>query len=161
MAVDMFIKIGDVKGESVDAKHKGDIDVLSWSFGMSNSGNAHSGGGSGAGKVNVQDLSFTKWVDLSSTELALRCCTGKHYDKATLVVRKAGDKPLEYLTITLEEVMISSVSSGGSGGEDRLTENVSLNFANIKIEYKEQLKDGGKGADTSMSWKIAENQPGS
>jgi len=160
MAVDMFIKIGDVKGESVDAKHKGEIDVLSWSFGMSNSGNAHSGGGSGAGKVNVQDLSFTKWVDLSSTELALRCCTGKHYDKATLVVRKAGDKPLEYLTISLEEVMISSVSSGGSGGEDRLTENVALNFANIKIEYKEQLKDGGKGADTSMSWKIAENQPG-
>jgi type VI secretion system secreted protein Hcp len=140
MALDMFIKIGDVKGESVDHKHKGDI-----------------GGGSGAGKVNVQDISLTKYIDLSSTELALRCCTGKHYDKATLVVRKAGDKPLEYLTITLTEVMITAISTGGSGGEDRLTENVTLNFAKVQVDYKEQLKDGGKGADTTMTWNIAEN----
>ncbi len=158
MAVDMFIKIGDVKGESVDkGGHAGEIDVLAWSWGMSNSGSAHVGGGSGAGKVNVQDLSFTKYIDLSSTELQLRCCTGKHYDKATLVVRKAGDTPLEYLTINLTEVMVTSVSTGGSGGEDRLTENVTLNFSKVKVEYKEQLKSGGKGADTSMTWDIAGN----
>jgi len=158
MAVDMFIKIGDVKGESVDKSgHAGDIDVLSWSWGMSNSGSSHVGGGSGAGKVNVQDLTFTKYIDLSSTELALRCCTGKHYDKATLVVRKAGDTPLEYLTITLTEVMIVGVSTGGSGGEDRLTENVSLNFSKVKVEYKEQTKTGAKGADTNMTWDIAGN----
>ena len=72
-------------------------------------------------------------------------------------MRKAGDTPLEYLTINLTEVMVTSVSTGGSGGEDRLTENVTLNFSKVKVEYKEQLKSGGKGADTSMTWDIAGN----
>src|ERR1700704_452981 len=117
MAVDMFMKIATVDGESKDSKHKKDIDVLGWSWGMSNSGSAHVGGGAGAGKVNVQDLSFTKWVDLSSAPLMLAVANGKHISKATLVVRKAGENPLEYLTITMTECLISSVSTGGSGGE--------------------------------------------
>src|ERR1700712_1848007 len=137
MAVDMFIKIATVDGESKDSKHKKDIDVLAWSWGMSNSGSAHTGGGGGAGKVNVQDLSFTKWVDSSSPDLMLATCNGKHYDTATLVVRKAGESPLEYLTITMTELIITSISTGGSGGEDRLTENVTLNFAKVKVDYKE------------------------
>lgn len=157
MAMDMFIKIGDLKGESSDAKHKEDCDVLAWSWGMSNSGSAHVGGGAGAGKVNVQDLSFTKYIDKSTPDLMLACCNGKHFPKATLIVRKAGEKPLEYLTITMEEVIISSVSTGGSGGEDRLTENVSLNFAKVKVDYKEQTKSGTGGATPSMSWDIAGN----
>src|SRR6476660_2723852 len=97
MAVDMFIKIDTVDGESKDSKHKGEIDVLAWSWGMSNSGSAHTGGGAGAGKVNVQDLSFTKYIDKSSPDLMLACCNGKHFPDANLVVRKAGEKPLEYL----------------------------------------------------------------
>src|SRR6202035_2380841 len=104
MAVDMFIKIDTVDGESKDSKHKKDIDLLAWSWGMSNSGSAHVSGGAGAGKVNVQDLSFTKWIDKSSPSLMLACCNGKHFDKATLVVRKAGENPLEYLTITMDEI---------------------------------------------------------
>src|SRR4029077_11299318 len=106
MAVDMFIKIGTLKGESKDKTHKEEIDVLAWSWGMSNSGSAHLGGGAGAGKVNVQDLSFTKYIDNSSPDLMLACCNGKHFDKATLVVRKAGENPLEYLTINMEELMV-------------------------------------------------------
>lgn len=157
MAMDMFIKIGDVKGESRDAKHKEEIDVLAWSWGMSNSGSAHVGGGAGAGKVNVQDISFTKYVDKSSPDLMLACANGKHYDKATLVVRKAGETPLEYITITMEDLIITSISTGGSGGEDRLTENVTLNFARVKVEYKEQTPTGGVGATPSMGWNIAEN----
>jgi type VI secretion system secreted protein Hcp len=157
MAVDMFIKIGDVKGESRDSKHKEEIDVLAWSWGMSNSGSAHVGGGAGAGKCNVQDLSFTKYIDKSSCSLQLSCCNGKHYDKATLVVRKAGEKPLEYLTITMNEVLITSVSTGGSGGEDRLTENVSLNFAKVKVDYIEQKPDGTSGDKPTMTYNIAEN----
>ena len=94
--------------------------MLAWSWGMSNSGSAHLGGGSGAGKVNVQDLSFTKYIDNSSPDLMLACCNGKHFDSALLVVRKAGEKPLEYLKVTMTEVLITSVSTGGSGGEDRL-----------------------------------------
>jgi type VI secretion system secreted protein Hcp len=155
--MDMFMKIDGVKGESKDSKHKEDIDVLAWSWGMSNSGSAHVGGGAGAGKVNVQDLSFTKWLDKSSPDLYLATCNGKHFTKAELFVRKAGEQPLEYLHITMEEVLVSSVSTGGSGGEDRLTENVTLNFAKVKVEYKEQTPTGGVGATPSMGWDIAGN----
>ena len=87
MAVDMFIKIGALKGESADKVHKGSIDVLAWSWGLSNSGSAHYGAGAGAGKVNVQDLSFTKWIDHSSPELLLAGCNGKHFPEAKLVRR--------------------------------------------------------------------------
>ena len=157
MAMDMFIKIGDLKGESRDAKHKEEIDLLAWSWGVSNSGSAHTGGGAGAGKANVQDLSFTKYIDKCSPSLLLACCKGSHYTDATLVVRKAGGKPLEYLTITLSEVMVTSVSTGGSGGEDRLTENVSLNFAKVKVDYVEQKPDGTEGDKPTMTYNIAEN----
>jgi type VI secretion system secreted protein Hcp len=127
MAVDMFIKIEGVKGESKDTKHKEEIDVLAWSWGASQSGSAHLGSGAGAGKVNVQDMSLTKYIDKSSADLMLACCNGKHFEKATLVVRKAGEQPLEYLKVTMEDLIITSVQTGGSGGEDRLTENVTLN----------------------------------
>ena len=157
MAVDMFMKIGDLKGEARDSKHKETIDVLAWSWGMSNSGSAHVGGGAGAGKVNVQDLSFTKYIDKSSPDLMLACCNGKHYPEALLTVRKAGEKPLEYLKVTMTEVMITSVSTGGSGGEDRLTENVTLNFAQVKVNYKEQTPTGGVGDKPEMGWNVAEN----
>ena len=93
MAVDIFIKIGDIKGEAKDAVHKGEIDVLAWSWGMSQAGSGHVGGGSGSGKVNVQDLSLTKYIDLSSADLMLACCNGKHYPEAKLTVRKAGENP--------------------------------------------------------------------
>lgn len=158
MAVDMFLKLNGVKGEARDSKHKDEIDVLAWSWGASNSGNAHMGGGVGAGKVNIQDLSFTKYIDVASTDLMKACCNGKHFDDAVLVVRKAGEKPLEYLKIKLTEVMITSVSTGGSGGEDRLTENVTLNFAKVKVEYTPQDAKGAGGAATEMTWNIAENK---
>src|SRR6476660_6108795 len=106
MAVDMFAKIGDLKGESRDSKHAGWIDVLAWSWGVSNSGSAHTGGGAGAGKASVQDLSFTKYSDLSSPDLLLACWNGKHFPETTLIVRKAGEQPLEYLTIKLTEVLV-------------------------------------------------------
>jgi type VI secretion system secreted protein Hcp len=145
MALDMFIKIGDLKGESKDAEHKEKIDVLAWSWGVSNAGTFHAGGGGGAGKANVQDFSFTKWLDASSPPLLQACCTGKHFDKATLHVRKAGDKPLEYLKIEFTKVLVTAVSTGGSGGEDRLTENVTLNFAKVEVNYTEQSAEGSAG----------------
>jgi type VI secretion system secreted protein Hcp len=157
MAMDMFIKIGSLKGESRDKTHKEEIDVLAWSWGMSNSGSAHVGGGAGSGKVNVQDLSFTKYIDKTTPDLMLAACNGKHFDKAVLVVRKAGENPLEYVTITMEEVLITNVSTGGSGGEDRLTENVTINFAKVNVDYKEQTATGGVGATPSMGWNVAEN----
>ena len=158
MAVDMFLKLEGLEGESRDAKHKNEFDILAWSWGMSNSGSAHVGGGAGAGKCNVQDLSVTKWTDKGTPDMQLACCNGKHFDKATLTVRKAGETPVEYLIITMEEVMITSISAGGSGGEDRLTENVTLNFAKVTVNYQEQdAKGAAKGGPKTMTWNIAEN----
>lgn len=158
MAVDMFLKVGDVKGESKDGTHKGEIDVLSWSWGMSQSGTGHVGGGSGSGKVNVHDLAVTKFVDTSSPDLMLACCNGKHYPEAKLTVRKAGENPLEYLIITMTDVIISSLTTGGIGSDDRLTENVALNFAKVKVDYAEQTASGAKGATPKMGWDIAANK---
>jgi type VI secretion system secreted protein Hcp len=158
MAVDMFIKLEGIDGESKDAKHEGEIDVLAWSWGMSQSGTMHLGGGGGAGKVSVQDLSLTKYIDRASGNLMLYCASGKHIPEAKLVVRKAGDKPLEYVVITMTDCIVSSVSTGGSGGEDRLTENVSLNFAKVKVEYQEQAKDGSGKAGPEFGWNIEKNE---
>ena len=158
MAVDMFIKIGDLKGESKDSKHGGEIDVLAWSWGLSNSGDTHTGGGGGAGKVNVQDFSFTKYMDKCTPNLIQYGCSGKHFESAELVVRKAGDTPLEYWKMTFTDVLITSVSTGGSGGEDKLTENVTLNFAKFAVKYQPQAKDGGPdGGEIEASWDIAGN----
>ena len=157
MAVDMSIKIQGIDGESKIDKHQGEIDILAWSWGMSQSGSFHTGGGGGAGKVNVQDLSLTKWVDKSSCALMLHCCNGKHIPEATLTVRKAGDKPVDYIIIKLEKLMVTSVSTGGSGGEDRLTENVTLNFAKVNVDYKEQDDKGvGKQAG-NLKWDVEKN----
>jgi len=155
--MDMFIKIDSLAGESKDSTHKGEIDVLAWSWGVSNSGTMHSGGGGGAGKANVQDLSFTKYIDKSTPDLLLAALSGKHWDQAVLVVRKAGETPLEYLKLTFSEVLVTSISQGGSGGEDRLTENVSLNFSKVKVDYIEQTAKGGKGATPSTGWDVAKN----
>ena len=159
MAVDMFMKIGDFKGESEDKVHKEKIDVLAWSWGLSNSGTTHSGGGGVSGKANVQDLSFTKYVDSCSHNLIQASFSGKHVDKANLIVRKAGGKgaPVEYIKIEMTEVLITSVSTGGSGGEDRLTENVTLNFAKVKFEYTPQKADGTAGTALPVTLDIAAN----
>jgi type VI secretion system secreted protein Hcp len=157
MAVDMFMKIKDIKGESQDKGHKEEIDVLAWSWGASQSGTTHMGGGGGSGKVSVQDLSFTKYVDAASADLLLACCNGKHFDEALLTVRKAGENPVEYLKLKLTEVLISSISTGGSGGEDRLTENVTLNFAKVGVDYTPQDDKGKAQTPKSMTWDIAAN----
>jgi type VI secretion system secreted protein Hcp len=159
MAVDMFIKIGDIEGESADSKHEKEIDVLAWSWGMSQSGTTHMGGGGGSGKVSVQDLSFTKYTDAASHALIKASCDGTHYPEAKLTVRKAGKDPLEYIKLTMKEVIVSSVSHGGSGGEDRLTENVTLNFAEFKYEYTPQKADGSGGSTKEAAWHIAANKP--
>jgi len=159
MALDMFIKIDDVKGESQDKTHKDEIDVLAWSWGMSQAGTRHTGGGGGGGKVNVQDLSFTKYIDKASSSLADYCATGEQYKEAKLTVRKAGGKePLEYFILTMKDVIVTGISTGGSGGEDRLTENVTLNFAKFKTEYQAQKADGtADGGKVEFEWDIAAN----
>ena len=157
MAMNMTLKMDPIKGESKIEKDA--FDVLAWSWGMSNNGSTHIGGGSGSGKVSVQDISLTKWLDKATPDLMKACCNGKHFNKATLTVRKAGgDKPLDYLKIDMENIIITGVSSGGSGGEDMLTENVVLNFGKVKVKYSLQSKTGGSEGDPEMSWNITENK---
>lgn len=158
MAVDFFMKMDGIAGESKDSAHNGEIDVLAWSWGLSQSGTFHVGGGGGAGKVNIQDLSFTKWIDIASPLLALACCNGEHIPEATLVCRKAGKDPLEYLIITMKKVMVTSLSTGGSGGEDRLTENVTLNFAEVEVKYTEQDEKGAGSKDKTYKWNVETNK---
>jgi type VI secretion system secreted protein Hcp len=160
MAVDMFLKLDGIDGESRDKKRSGQIDILAWSWGMSQSGTTHTGSGAGAGKVSVQDISLTKWIDKASPILIQYCAKGTHIKDGELVVRKAGDNPLEYMTIKMTDIMITSVSTGGSGGEDRLTENVSLNFAEFEVKYQEQdPKGAAKGGSVDFKFNIAENAP--
>jgi type VI secretion system secreted protein Hcp len=159
MAVNMTLKCGKIKGESAIDGHKEEIDVLSFAFGGTQSGTMHTGTGGGAGKANVHDLTVTKWVDIASPELMLACFNGTHIKEAILSVRKAGgEKAVDYLKITMTDCLISSVNTGGSGGEDRFTENVSINFAKVKVDYDTQTAAGGKGSHGSMEFAIAENK---
>ena len=157
MAVDMFLKLTAIEGESRDTTHGKEIDVLAWSWGVSNSGTAHIGGGAGAGKANFQDISVTKYIDKSTPTLFQHAAKGMHIDEAKLVVRKAGGTAVEYVVITMNECLITAVSTGGSGGEDRLTENISINFAKVKLEYTPQDAKGAKGTMIPFTYNIAEN----
>lgn len=157
MAVDMFLFIDGLEGESKDKTHADEIDVLAWSWGSSNNGTMHVGGGGGSGKASVQDLSVTKYVDKSSKGLMEYCVTGKHFPSGKLTVRKAGGEPLEYIVIEMEHLLITSVSTGGSGGEDRLTENISINFKIVTYNYVPQKEDGTGDAALTFAWNIAEN----
>ena len=127
MAADVFLKLGDIKGESSDDKHKGEIDVLAWSWGVSNAASMATGGGGGLGKASFHDLTITHYIDKASPNLLKMCATGEHIKEATLTQRKQGKGQQEYLLIKLTDVMVSSVQDGGTG--DQLTENFTLAFA--------------------------------
>jgi type VI secretion system secreted protein Hcp len=159
MAVDMFLELEGIKGETGDKafKSKHAMDILAWSWGLSNSGTFHTGTGGGAGKASFQDISITKYIDLASPNLMLYCANGKHVTKGVITVRKAGEKPLDYLKISMKNILVSSYTTGGSGGEDRLTENVALNFAQVKVEYAQQAEAGGSGGTNDFDWDIAAN----
>lgn len=157
MPADMFIKIDDIKGETADDKHKDEIEVLSWNWGVSQAGAMHQGSGGGAGKVNIHDLTFTKLVDRSTPNLLKNACLGTHLKTALLTVRKAGGTALEYVKITLTDLIITSVSVGGTGGV-MLSETVTINFAKVQFEYLPQKTTGGAGAGSiSTGWDVTKN----
>jgi len=159
MSVDMFLKIDGVDGESSDDKHKGEVDVLAWSWGATQSGTTHMGQGGGGGKASFQDVSVTKYVDKASAKILEHVASGKHIKELILTVRKAsGDKPLEYVKLTMKDAMITSVSTGGSGGEDRLTENITINFPKYEYEYVPQKPDGSGDSPLKSGWDIAANK---
>lgn len=158
MATDVFLQIEGIKGESHVAGHIDEIDIESWSWGLTQTGTMQTGGGGGTGKVNVHDMTIQKHVDKSSTNLLLFCANGKHIKKAVLTVRKAGEKPVDYWKMTLEDLLISSVQqSGHGGGAERVAESVSLNFAKFQIDYQMQKADGTGTPAGNVKWDVKAN----
>jgi type VI secretion system secreted protein Hcp len=158
MAVDMFLMLDGIKGESGDDKHKGEIDLESFSWGMSQMGSGHRSTGLGTGKVEVKDINITKLIDKASPSLMLACANGKHIPKGKITVRKAGENPLDYLTIDMEGIMVSDYQTGGSdNGTEKPMENVALNFSKIKVEYWTQNEKGAKGENANFSWDVSKN----
>lgn len=161
MAVDFFLKLEgpDVEGESMDSQHDSEIAISSWSWGMNQSGTMHVARGGGAGKVDVQDISFTKQVDKSTPNLMQHCCKGTRFETVTLVCCKAaGDGgQLEYLKIEMKPVIITSVSTNGAGGEEDIAETVTLNFGQ---SYVPQDNDGSALPEVGpIGWNMQTNEP--
>lgn len=157
-AVDFFLKIDGIDGESTDSKHKGEFDIHSWSLSESQSGTMHAGGGGGAGKVSMQDIHIVKTTSKASPKLFLACANGEHIKKAVLVARKAGKEQQEYLKITLSDILISSYHTSGTQHGGLPTDEFSINFAKIEFEYKEQKADGTLGGKVSAGYNMKENK---
>ena len=161
MASDIFAKIGDIKGESFDDKHKDEIDVMSYSWGVSQTGTMAFGGGGGAGKAQFNDFNFTTNVSKASPKLFLACASGEHIKEATITVRRAGENTgsnQDYLILKMTDVMISSYNPSASSGGDRPTESVSMAFAKIEFTYKAQKADGSLDAGITTGWDLKANK---
>jgi len=151
------LKIDGIAGESQDSKHSNEIQLLSFTFGSMQPSSVGQGGGLGTGRVQVQDLSFTKYVDAATPLLYQFCWNGKHIPKAVLNVRKAGASPLDYFTITISDLIVSSVTStGNSDGTTNLpTESASLSFTTVEVVYQTQKKDGSLSGSTQSGYNIS------
>jgi type VI secretion system secreted protein Hcp len=158
MSVELFLKIPGVDGESPKKGHEKEIEIFSFSMGASNPSTVSSGTGSGAGKVDISSMSIQKSVDLASAKLFLKCCSGSHFDTATLTAREAGgDAPVEYWIMEFKQVYIDSVSWGGASGGGKPTESVSVSFKEVKITYWSQSEKGSKDQKAEGGWNVATN----
>ena len=155
---DIYIKLDGIDGESKDSQHKDWIDVLSFGYSVSQSSSAFTGGGSGVGKASFDTLSFTHYIDKASPNLFLYCARGKHISTVELSCCKSGGGSQEYMRITLDDVIIASVSPSGANADVQMSEMVSLSYAKIKVEVKEQKNDGTMGAAVTGAWNVKENK---
>ena len=155
MAVDYFLKLDGVEGESIDAKHKDEIKILSWSWGETLPA---AGSAGGTGKVSLQDFRFSKTVDKASPKLMLACASGQKIKDGVLSCRKAGGSQ-DFLMITLTEVSISSYGTeGNSGAGVDPTDQFALHFTKIQYNYVQQKPDGTMGASTKAGWDVTNNK---
>jgi type VI secretion system secreted protein Hcp len=157
MAADIFAKLGDIKGESLDSKHKDEVEVLSWSWGLETSSSA---GGAGSGKANFHDFNFTHHIDKASPNLLKSCATGEHIKEATITARKAGKGQQEFLIIKMNDVIVTSVAMSGSGDTAATAESVALRFGKVDLEYKPQKADGSLDAGLHFKYDIKANKAG-
>ena len=157
-AVDYYLKIDGIEGESHSKGHENQIDVESWSWGESNQGTHHGGGGGGAGKVVMQDFHFVMKVNKATPLLMQACATGQHIADAILTCRKAGTEQQEFLVIKFNDLLISSYQTGGSGHSDVVpTDQISFNFSKIAVDYKPQKADGSLGGSVQAGYDLKLN----
>jgi type VI secretion system secreted protein Hcp len=150
MAIDTHIKFDGVEGESTHQDHKGEIELLSWQWGVQNHSNV-AGSGSGKGKAFGSEFVITKLYDKASPVLAKKCAQGVHFKDVTLTGRKSGEGQKDFLKIVMKEVFISNVStSGGSGGD--IHESVSMSYGSIDFSYKAQDDKGTTGGEVKFGW---------
>jgi len=160
MADDIHLRLGsEIKGEDPTSGYEDWIQIHGWDWGATQSGTVHEGMGSGSGKVSVNDLTVTKFVDASTHDLVKHVCNGKHIDEAELVVMKAGgDNKVAYWRMTMKDLLISSYqTSGAHDGLERIQETVTLNFASFEVTYTRQEADGSAGPESSAGWDIQKN----
>ena len=157
MAFDGFLYLTDIEGESKDDKHPDEIDILSWSWGMTQSGSMGISGGGGVARVNIQDLSVTKHVDKATPNLMKYCAKGTPIKDGKLIVRKADGDALEYLVVEMKDVIVTSISTGGSDGDEALIENISLNFSHVKTTYTPQEAAGLGSGPIDFEWNCEKN----
>lgn len=161
MALSIFARIGSIKGESRDAKHQDEIEVLSWAWGMAQSGATSQGGGrAGAGKVTFHDLTFTHHIDKATPSLMKACATGTHIKDATVTLRKSGKGQQDYLVITMNDVLVTSVSTSATAEGDTTFESVGLAFAKVDLEYKPQKPDGSLEPGIHFTYDLKTNKAG-
>jgi len=162
MAFDAFIKIDGIPGESSDAKHKGEIEILNYGFGASQpqSGTASSAGSLGSARVNVQNFTFTHHLDIASTKLFEYCCNATHAATAVITLCRAGGDKQKYMEYKLSDVLVSSVGRGGDakGNEDVPVESVTLAFGKVEMTYTKIGIDGKPAGNASAGWDLKANQ---
>ena len=158
--LDAFLKIKEIPGESQDKAHSNEFDLLSFTFGVSNSGSMATGGGGGTGMAVFHDVPIQTYVGKSSPELALRAISGKHFPEAVITVRKAGDKPMDYLRYTFSDCFVTSYHMDPGTGGALATEHWSLNYAKLKVEYQAQKKDGTGEGWIARTYDVKTNEQG-
>ena len=154
---DYFLQISGIPGESMDSKHKDWIDVLSWSWGETHPAAPATGSGAASGKVEFQEFAFMMRLSKASPALFLACASGQHIKEAKLVGRKAGKGQQEYLTWTFSDILVESYQTGGSEGDDAVTDSVSVNFSKAVVSYKAQKADGSLDAPITVGWDAKRN----
>ncbi|MHC4229659.1 MAG: Hcp family type VI secretion system effector [Planctomycetota bacterium] len=162
MAADTFLKIDGIEGESTDAKHTKQIEVLSYSHGVSQMGSASdsTAGAKSTGRCDHQDFSIVKELDKASPELNLQCCKGTHIKEMTLELCSATGDKSPYMRYLFEGVIISSISIGGGGG-GLPTESVTFNYNKINWIYVDtDHETGKKKGEVKKWWSLKENKGG-
>lgn len=156
MAVDYFLKLDGIQGESTDSKHKDQIELASFSWGAAHSGSAATGGGAGAGKATVKDLRFVQRTQKSTPQLLGKLMAGQHIKSGILTGRKSTKDQIEFIKIELTDVLVTSYDV--TAEDDLPVEEIGLSFAAFKLTYVPSSASGAAGTPVSMGWDLKQNK---